>query len=591
MRNFPQKWRCRKVTDIDFEVCSRFNFSPALITLFANRGIKTEEQILSFLKPSFRDLHDPGLLPGIKEGISRVKRAIYTKERILVFGDYDTDGIISCVIMYNFLKRLGVDVDIYVPDRFTEGYDISINFVKRILNENLYKLIICVDCGTNSSEVQEYVCKNNIDIDIIACDHHEPHSTPFPEGIHDKGKYIIINPKLEYSTYPFKDLSGAGVTFKFITAVLRELEEEFKKRFEKSYLTSLLDMVAISTIADVMPLVGENRVIVKKGLEILKNSSNRGLKRMLDRILNGVEEITPDHVGFVIAPRLNAEGRVKNAENSIKLLKEDEKEDEVSLGKIVDELNLSNEKRKSIQESVLNEIIANNDFSWIIENQKIFIDKSERWSEGVLGIVASDLVKRFNIPVILFREKGEKLKGSGRSIEKFNLYENLFSLRDLFEKFGGHELACGITMPKSNFEYFKDEMIRIASSKLSSKDVEKSFSYDLEMSFKDINGNFIRELQLLKPFGVGNPRPVFVTRNCEILSKTYSQDEKVLKIRLKNSNVVFSGIMFGVENDLASKVLSSGKVNVLYTIDETCYKLDNKITMTQLVILDLELCL
>lgn len=582
MKNFPKKWKCRRAKEIDYKLTSKLNCSPILIRLLANRGITTQEEILSFLKPSLKNLHDPKLLPGIEEGIKRIRKAIYNRENVLIFGDYDTDGIISSVLMYSFLKELGLNVDIYIPDRFDEGYDINVSFLKRVLKNKTYSLIICVDCGTNSTEVQEYIYQNKIDIEVIACDHHQPSTIFTPKEIDNMKKYIIINPKLKDSIYPFKDLSGGGVTFKFVTAILRELEEKFKKRFNKNYLTSLLDIVAISTIADMMPVLDENRVIVKRGLDILRNTSNKGLRKMLDKVLKDVEEITPHHVGFIIAPRLNAAGRIQNAEHSIKLLKGDEKD----LDQIVNELNLLNEKRQAIQESVFKEIVDQNDFSRIVPNQKIFIAKSEKWSEGILGIVASDLVKKFNIPVILFKEKGEKLKGSGRSIENFNLYESLLSMKSLFEKFGGHQLACGITMHKSNFEYFKNEMIKIANARLSDQDIEQSFYYDLEISFKDMNSMFIKELQLLKPFGVGNPKPVFATRNCKILHKNYSQDEKHLKIKLKNNNVVFSGVMFEVSEDAKAKICNDEEVNILYTIEETRYQHENQ-NMTQLVIMDL----
>ena len=278
MVNFPKSWKFKKTKRIKYKKLLECNISTILIKILANRGIGTPEEAISFLKPSIKLLHDPELLPSIEKGVKRVKNAILKNENILIFGDYDTDGIISSVILYNFLKKLGLSVDIYIPDRFKEGYDITLSYVKKISKEEKYSLIICVDCGTNSDDVKEYILRKNIDIDLIACDHHKPSTNDPVSGSKEnykKEKYIIINPKLKNYKYPFKDLSGGGVTFKFIISILRNLEEDKKKKFNKNYLTSLLDIVAISTIADVMPLTGENRIIVKNGLKIMENTINK----------------------------------------------------------------------------------------------------------------------------------------------------------------------------------------------------------------------------------------------------------------------------------------------------------------------------
>ena len=280
---------------------------------------------------------------------------------------------------------------------------------------------------------------------------------------------------------------------------------------------------------------------------------------------------------------MNAAGRIRTAENSLNLLKGDT-EDADNLEEIVKSLSSLNEKRQNLQKNIMDEIIRENDFSLVVCKQKIFIGKSKEWNEGVLGIVASGLVKKFNIPVILFKEKERKLKGSGRSTEKFNLYKNLFLLRNFFEKFGGHEQACGITMDKSKFSCFKERMIKIACKRLNKDDIERSFYYDLEISFKSINSRLIPEIGLLQPFGIGNPKPIFVTRNCNVTSISYSKDEKHVRLKLKNNAVVFSAVMFDINDDIKKKLYTQKNISVLYSIGENLWSGQKT---TQLLILDI----
>jgi len=575
MINFPANWQCRNNKKVDKKLSEKTGYSPFLIELLAKRNIITEEEIVSFFNPTLKNLHDSLKLPGIRKGIKRIKEAINKKENILIFGDYDADGVISASLMYKFLKELDLNVDVYIPDRFNEGYDLNLDFFKKISTQGKYNLVICVDCGTNSVEVQKFI-QDNPGPDVIVCDHHN-HSA---DSSVKQGSYIIINPMLKGSKYPFKYLSGAGVTFKFIIAVLRQLEDSYKKKFADSYLTTLLDLVAISTIADLMPLVDENRIMVKKGLKMLKKTINPGLKKMINMVLKDSENINEYDIGFIIAPRLNAAGRIKNAESSFDLLI---KEGDI-LDEIVNDLNLFNEQRQSIQKDILNEIMENNDFDKIIKKKKIFIDKSTDWNEGVLGIVASDIVKRFNIPAILFRESEGKLKGSGRSTGKFDLYGNLISCSGLFNSFGGHKAACGISMDVLNFDAFYRKMTEIVDKNFKISDTEKKNIYDLELNFNDINEKILREINMLKPFGAGNPKPGFVTGNCEIMDYCYLMEEKHVKLKLKQSGIIIDAIIFGVEEKMKEKIIKGSKVNVLYKIEENIWRDFKKM---QLVVSDL----
>ena len=575
MTNFPANWQCRINKKVSKKLTTKIGYSPALINILAGRNIITEEEIISFLNPTLKQLHDFRMLPGISTGTGRMKKAIYEKEDILIFGDYDADGIISSSLIYNFLKKLDLNAEVYIPDRFNEGYDLRLDFYKKISASGKYSLMICVDCGTNSAEVQKFI-QDSPGPDVIVCDHHNQ-SVDFDLK---QENYIIINPRLKGSVYPFEHLSGAGVTFKFIISILSELDEDYKKKFKKDYLTNLLDLVAISTIADIMPLVDENRVMVKKGLKMLNKTVNPGLKKMINAVIKDKKNISEYDIGFIIAPRLNAAGRIKNAESSFNLLS---KEGDI-LDKIINDLNSFNEERQNIQKVILNEIIKNNDFNKIVREKKIFIDKSKNWNEGVLGIVASDIVKRFNIPAILFKEIEGKLKGSGRSTDKFDLYGNLVSLGDLFENFGGHRHACGISMNVLNFKTFYKKMLEIADKNIKDRDTQKKFSYDLELNFRDINKKILNEINLLEPFGAGNPEPSFTTGNCTIIDFYYLMEERHVKLKLKQSGRVFDAIMFKIDKRVKEKVITGNKINILYKIEENIW---GDFKTIQLVILDL----
>jgi len=575
MTDFPANWQCRIAKKVNQKLATKIGYSPALISILAGRNIITDEEIISFINPTLKQLHDPRLLPGIGMGTRRLKKSINRKEDILIFGDYDADGIISASLIYKFLKKLGLNVEVYIPDRFNEGYDLSLEFFKKISAEKKYNLMICVDCGTNSAEVQKFI-QNSPGPDVIVCDHHNQ-SVDFGE---ERENYIIINPRLKSSVYPFENLSGAGVTFKFIISILRELDEDYRKKFKKDYLTNLLDLVAIATIADIMPLVDENRVMVKKGLKMLNKTVNPGLKKMINAVIKDKKNISEYDIGFIIAPRLNAAGRIKNAESSFNLLS---KEGDI-LDKIINDLNSFNEERKNIQKDILNEIIENNDFDKIVKEKKIFIDKSKNWNEGVLGIVASDIVKRFNIPAILFKEIEGKLKGSGRSTDKFDLYGNLGSLGNLFENFGGHRQACGISMNVLNFKTFYNKMIEIAAKNIKDRDTQKKFTYDLELNFRDINKKILNEINLLKPFGAGNPEPSFTTENCTIIDFYYLMKERHVRLKLKQSGRVFNAIMFKIDKRVKEKIITGNKINILYKIEENIW---GDFKTIQLVILDL----
>jgi single-stranded-DNA-specific exonuclease len=594
----PDNWISRQNNGIykilTEKIHDEFTYSSVLLKLLANRGLDSQEKIESFLNPSLKNLYDPKLLPNIIPAVERLIQAIHSNQKVLVFGDYDADGIVSTAIMYNFLKKIGAIVNCHIPSRFESGYDINIEFMQEKNIEKTCDLIICVDCGTNAAEVMDFVKysrENNID--VIVCDHHEAvfgndinNSSVIDNCSDNNGRksYIIVNPKLPDSKYPFNLLSGAGVTFKFIMAILRNLDDIEKEKIPKDYLNSILDLVAISTVADLMPLTDENRIIVKEGLKRIKNSSNPGLNMLVSSIFGDKDEFNTYDIGFVISPRLNASGRMSNAESSLKLLLDNQHADEeifkMEISSIIDELEKSNSDRKEIQQKTVKEILDNNDFSGIALTEKIFIAKSGTWSMGVIGIAASEIVKKYNIPVILFIEADGILKGSGRSIEKFDLYNNLGSLSIYFKKYGGHKQACGITMELKNFEVFKSAMIELANKMLTKKDLEKIYYFDTEIVFSEINFKLTSDIGRLEPFGIGNTRPVFQTKGCKITGEPrLLKDNRHMVLKLINNGKEFEAIIFNcsdlcpdftryiIKNRKNKTLMALLQMDILYNIE------------------------
>ncbi len=581
MADIPDNWRSRyplsgRVVKSGQRGPGSKKYSNSFLDILALRKLFTEERIEDFLYPSIKSLHDPCMLSGMEKGVKRFIKAISSKERITVFGDYDADGIISSVLIYNFLRKLGIDTDIYIPDRFEEGYGLSLDYVKWVTENKKYDLIVSVDCGTNNHDVQQFLRDEPRGPDVIVCDHHNASHKEYPED----ERYIIINPKLPGCGYPYKSLSGAGVSFKFIIGVLRKLGGNKKADFNKNYLSSLLDLVAIATIADVMPLDGENRILVKKGLERIKRTKNKGLKTLIETALGNNPDINEYDIGFIIAPRINAAGRMKNAMDSFNLLSAGDKD----FANIAIKLENLNKKRQDLQTEIFEEIMGSYDLEEIADSRRIFIAYSHEWSEGVLGIVASEIAKRFNIPAILFKEKEGKLKGSGRSVPGFDLYTNLLGLKTLFEKFGGHRQACGISMDVSRFDEFSNSFSRIAQEKIRSEDLNAKYEYDMLQEFTDIDMRLIEELELLRPYGESNPKPVFITRDCTIKESSFLKDGKHLKMTLEKAGINFKGLIFNIDNRKKEIIEKKQKIHILYNLQLNIWRGSKSI---QLIIKDI----
>lgn len=504
--------------------------SPLLLQLLWNRGCLSEEttqqELTSLLSPDFeRDLHDPLLLPGMAEATARILRAVDAGERITVYGDYDADGIPGTALLLDALTQLGARADYLIPERELDGYGLSAGPLDRLVERGT-QLIVTVDCGIRSREAVRYARERGID--VIVTDHHQPGEDDTPEG-------IVVHPALPGSKYPNPYLSGAGVAYKLVTALALERPE----KFPPGYLKWALDLVAISTVADLVPLRGENRVLVHFGLIVLAKARRAGL-----RTLYGVAEIdpsliTPRVIGFGIAPRLNAPGRLTTADASLELLLA---EDEGTVRERALALHRANGERQELTRQVYDEAEAQ------VQEQgpaKIYI-LSGGWPAGVVGIVASRLMNRYHRPFVLIGGEGEIRKGSARSVPGLNITELFEAVSEHLVASGGHARAAGLTVRSEKIDALRRALTKLAGERLADQDLEREETLDAELSVDQIDLELYREVSRLEPYGMDNHEPLFLVRGEVSELKKVGQDGQHLKLRLRGAGGSVAGIGFGL---------------------------------------------
>jgi len=486
------------------------NIHPAVYTLLHSRGLKDEE-IVEFLNPDYKKLYSPFLFQDMEKILEKIMYSIKKGERILIYGDYDVDGTTSVALLYSLFKRLRAKVDYYIPHRLKEGYGLSKEGIDYAIS-NSVKLIITVDCGISALGEIEYAKKNGID--VIVTDHHEPGST-IPSA------FAILDPKLD-TNYPFRELAGVGVAFKLALALshINNLPVE-KLKWD-------LDLVALGTIADVVPLYGENRILSHFGLKVLNRMRRPGL-RALAKVAGVTQPFTSYHVGFIFGPRINAIGRLRQAKEVVTFLTS---YDENEVKQIAEKLHTLNEERKKIEKDILLEALETADK---IDKSKYWglVLSSEGWHEGVIGIVASRVVEKYNRPTIIISFDEEIGKGSGRSIPEFHLYEGLKECAEFLVEFGGHREAAGLIIKKENLDKFTEKFNDVVKFHIKEEDIEKKFYIDLEIDFDIINKNLVEGMRKLMPFGPSNTKPVFIVRNVEVVGypDNFSGEHIKFKIR------------------------------------------------------------
>ncbi|HEX5965308.1 MAG TPA: single-stranded-DNA-specific exonuclease RecJ, partial [Pyrinomonadaceae bacterium] len=474
--------------------------SPILAALLINRGYADAPSARTFLTPSYDQLHEPLLMLGVKEAVARLQQAIDNDEPILIYGDYDVDGTTGTAILLRALKLLGARTGFHIPHRFTEGYGIQQPALEKAFAEG-YKLVVSVDCGIRAHEPLIWARDNGLD--VIITDHHLPDET---EGA--PPAFAVLNPNQKGCEYPDKNLAGVGVAFKLVHALFRE-------RGREAQVPAFLKVVAIGTVADVAKLVGENRTIVALGLKDLSKTANPGLKALIDVAGCGDGEgMTAYDVGFRIGPRINAAGRMDAASAVVKLF---DTRDSDEARRLAEHLDARNEERKTVQQQIVDLAVAEVGDS--AADSFVTVVAGEGWHRGVIGIAASKIAERLHRPCVVLSVDGDVAHGSGRSIEAYHLLNGLTTCSDLFEKFGGHSHAAGITIRPERIAEFRRRLNEHAASCLTPEDLEHSVTIDMELPAESVTFAMAKELQALEPFGAGNPCPVFATKNLRCLSE------------------------------------------------------------------------
>lgn len=474
--------------------------SPIVAQLLVNRGVRTPEQAQDFLFGGLSSCHDPFLMKDMSKAVERIKKAVSNKEKILIYGDYDVDGVTSTALLVHAFGEMGADFETFIPNRIEEGYGMNIRAVA-LARENGVKLIVTVDCGINS--VKEIECANSYGIEVIVTDHHEVKDGELPPA------YAIVDPHQHDCSYPFKFLAGVGVAYKLARALMQGREDAVDRH---------LDLVALGTVADVAPLYGENRLLTKVGLEKLRFTEKEGLKALMEVARVPPEKITCRHIGFALGPRINAMGRVGSANTSLELLLCDNASKARELANTLDR---ENRNRQAIEKDILSGAMKMVEDQVDLEKEKIIVLASDEWHPGVIGIVASRLTEEYCLPAILIALEGEKGKGSGRSIDGFNLFEAVLKAEDHLEDFGGHEAACGIRIMRNKVADFRKRVNETAEECFADKEpLMPELRIDLNLPFSQIGTKLIGELRLLMPHGPGNAEPVFATNGIRVKSSS-----------------------------------------------------------------------
>ncbi len=519
-----------------------------IATLVAQKGLTTYDEAKKYFNPSPDDLHDPFLMKGMDKAVERIIKALENKEYIMVYGDYDVDGTTAVAVVFKFLNKLCSKLMYYVPDRFTEGYGISLKGMEVAVKKGV-KLVIALDCGIKDLKAIGYAADHNTD--VIVCDHHEP-GEDLPQAC------AILNPKQKDCTYPFKELSGCGIGFKLIQALKTKLVTAPDP-------LSLVDYVAVSIASDIVPMVGENRVIEYLGLKKINTNPSLPFKTMLEVLDVKKPELEVSDLVFIIGPRLNASGRMEHADKTVEFLVGDE---EGQVKKSVIKINSNNVDRKAKDQDIANQAIHMIETDEKLLNRKTTVLYDLDWHKGVIGIVASRVIEQFYRPTVLFTGNEKVLSGSARSVPGFNLYQAIEKCSDLLLRFGGHAFAAGLSLRKENFDEFSERFEKIVSETIDPNCLIPSLDYDTELELQEVNLRFNNTIRRFGPFGPENMKPVFVSKNVFLKYKPRIVGETHLKLAIALENNGFiDAIGFGM-GPLIEYIESGSPLDMCYTVDE-----------------------
>ena len=537
-------------------LAKELGISPILGKLLISRGIDTPEKATTFFYPQLSDLHDPFLMKDMSTAVARLNEAIGNKERILVYGDYDVDGTTSVALVYRFIQQYYSNIDYYIPNRYDEGYGVSrqgIDYAK----QTHVGLIIVLDCGIKA--VEEITYAKQLGIDFIICDHHVPDDT-LPPAV------AILNAKRTDNTYPCTDLSGCGVGFKFMQAFAQNNGIDFHK------LIPLLDLVAVSIASDIVPIMGENRILALHGLKQLNRQPSTGLKAILQVCDLEDRELTMTDIVFKIGPRINASGRIDNGKEAVDLLVEKEYSKALHLAKQINEYN---ETRKDLDKSMTEEANQIVDHLEDLSERRSIVLYNEKWHQGVIGIVASRLTEIYYRPAVVLCKHGNIATGSARSVPGFDVYKAIEHCKDLLDSFGGHTYAAGLSLKTEHIEEFSQRFEAFVTSHILPEQTQSTINIDAELDFKHINRKFCRDLKKFNPYGPQNEKPIFCTRNVYDYgtSKVVGRKQEHIKLELidSKSNNILHGIAFGQSNHVRY-IKSRRSFDICYTIEANTFR-------------------
>ncbi len=546
-----KSWKVKEAADDKsaLALSDSLNVSSIVAHLLLQRGITNFYEAKSFFRPSLESLHDPFLMNGMQEATQRVIRALTTNEKICVYGDYDVDGTCSAALMYLFLKELGANVETYIPNRITEGYGVSITSID-ILKERGINLLITVDCGITA--VEEIAHAKKLGIETIVCDHHQPKDI-LPDA------YAVLDPIKPGCTYPFKHLSGAGVAFKLAVAVGERIGK-------KDMALKYLDLVALAGAADIVPLLDENRILVKEGIDLINTNPRPGILALIKGARMEPGNLSAGQIVFTIAPRINAVGRLGDAIRAVELFTTDNPKKALELAQVLEDENI---ERRKIDEMTFSHAMQLVDSEIDFDANLGIVLHYEDWHPGVIGIVASRLVEKFHRPAVMLTTIDGVAKGSARSVPGFNIYEALQNCDDLLLQFGGHEAAAGLAVEIDKLDEFKQRFNAVLRQSMTSENIIHEINIDAKISFSEISPKFLRVLDQFAPFGPGNMRPVFLSENVSLVyaPRIVGSNHIVTSFKQNGNDKVFDAIGFNLGAFATHIDKEKNLVDIVYTIE------------------------
>lgn len=548
-----KRWKIREVEDDESlkALADSLNISEILAKLLFLREIKTFSQAKYFFRPTIESLHNPFLMHGMESAAKRVILALTENQPICIYGDYDVDGTCSTALLYMFLKKLGANVDFYIPRRLNEGYGLSIDGIDAIKELNNAKLLITVDCGITAIEETEYA--NKLGMDVIICDHHQP-KDELPNAL------AVLDPLKPQCQYPFNYLSGAGVAFKLAQGISEKIGR-------RDLPLKYLDLVALAGAADIVPLMDENRILVKEGLDQINDNPRPGIRALIESSSLQPGNLNSGQIVFTLAPRINAVGRLGDAKRAVELLITESIDEARTLAKV---LETENYERRKIDVDTFDNALQLVENSIDFDNELAIVLHQEEWHPGVIGIVASRLVEKYYRPTIMLTTIDGIAKGSARSITNFNIYDALQKCEDMLIHFGGHQAAAGLAVELDKLKEFKDKFNQIVRESIKEEDLLPEVTIDAKIKLSEITPKFLRILDQFSPFGPENMRPVFLTEGVEVSNtpRLVGNNHLVACFKQNGNDKIFDSIGFNMREYLDLLLDKKLKVDIVYTIDK-----------------------